>query len=98
MNKPTPTPTLTHTASPDASRPRFHESAMAQVQGLASYIDDLPLIEGTLHAAPLMSPVANARVLNTDLSATLAAPAWWGWSRRKTFRATRCWPLMFMTS
>ena len=71
---PTPTPTLTNTPSPDAFRPRFHESAMAQVQGLATYIDDLPLVEGTLHAAPLMSPVANARVLNTDLSATLAAP------------------------
>ena len=68
------TPTLTRTPSPDAFRPRFHESAMAQVQGLATYIDDLPLVEGTLHAAPWMSPVANARVLNTDLSATLAAP------------------------
>ena len=58
----------------DSSRPRFHESATAQVQGNANYIDDLPLIEGTLHAAPLMSPVANAQLMALDLSATLTAP------------------------
>ena len=58
----------------DSSTHRFHESATAQVQGRASYIDDLPLIEGTLHAAPLMSPVANAQLLNMDLSATLTSP------------------------
>ena len=50
----------------DSSRPRFHESATAQVQGKANYIDDLPLIEGTLHAAPLMSPVANAQLMALD--------------------------------
>ena len=55
-----------------ASTHRFHESATAQVQGRASYIDDLPLVEGTLHAAPLMSPVANAQLIDMDLSATLA--------------------------
>ena len=31
----------------DSSTHRFHESATAQVQGRASYIDDLPLVEGT---------------------------------------------------
>jgi xanthine dehydrogenase large subunit len=62
------------TTAPDSSTHRFHESATAQVQGRASYIDDLPLVEGTLHAAPLMSPVANAQLLNMDLSATLASP------------------------
>jgi xanthine dehydrogenase large subunit len=56
------------------SRLRFHESATAHVQGRATYIDDLPLVEGTLHAAPLMSPVANARLLDIDLNGTLAAP------------------------
>jgi xanthine dehydrogenase large subunit len=66
MNMPT-------TIATDRSTHRFHESATAQVQGRASYIDDLPLVEGTLHAAPLMSPVANAQLLNMDLSATLAA-------------------------
>jgi len=52
----------------------FHESATAQVQGRASYIDDLPLVEGTLHAAPLMSPLANAQLIAMDLEAVLAAP------------------------
>ena len=51
-----------------------HESAHGHVQGLAAYIDDLPLTEGTLHAAPLMSPVAHGRILSLDLSTVLAAP------------------------
>ena len=29
----------------------FHESAVHHVQGSAAYIDDIPLTEGTLHAA-----------------------------------------------
>jgi xanthine dehydrogenase large subunit len=58
----------------DITRPRFHESATAQVQGRASYIDDLPLLEGTLHAAPMMSPVANAQLIDLDLSAVSVAP------------------------
>jgi len=65
---------MSSTPHSDNSRPRFHESATAQVQGRASYIDDLPLVEGTLHAAPLMSPVANAQLIDMDLSATLASP------------------------
>ncbi len=64
--------TTAHTT--DDSRPRFHESAHAQVQGRATYIDDMPLIEGTLHAAPLMSPKANAQLLSLDLASVLAAP------------------------
>ncbi|MFM8575440.1 MAG: xanthine dehydrogenase molybdopterin binding subunit, partial [Limnohabitans sp.] len=60
--------------SHDTSRPRFHESATDQVQGRARYIDDLPLVEGTLHAAPLMSPVANAQLIAMDLAPVLAAP------------------------
>jgi xanthine dehydrogenase large subunit len=62
------------TAPTEDSRPRFHESAQAQVQGCATYIDDLPLIEGTLHAAPLMSPQANAQLLSLDLAPVRAAP------------------------
>ena len=58
----------------DLSQPRFHESASAQVQGRAQYIDDLPLVEGTLHAAPLMSPLANAQLHSLDPHATLNAP------------------------
>jgi xanthine dehydrogenase large subunit len=64
----TPNTTVT-----DHSTHRFHESASAQVQGRASYIDDLPLVEGTLHAAPLMSPLANAQLIAMDVQAVLAA-------------------------
>ena len=51
-----------------------HESAHLHVQGQAAYIDDLPLTEGTLHAAPILSNVANGRILSLDLRAVLAAP------------------------
>ena len=40
-----------------------HESAPLHVQGLAAYIDDLPLIEGTLHAAPMRSIAAASTVV-----------------------------------
>jgi len=52
----------------------FHESARQQVQGAAPYIDDLPLLEGTLHAAPILSPVANGQLRKMDASAALAVP------------------------
>ncbi|NBO40879.1 MAG: xanthine dehydrogenase molybdopterin binding subunit [Betaproteobacteria bacterium] len=51
-----------------------HESAHLHVQGHASYIDDLPLTEGTLHAAPILSNAASGRILSLDLSAVLASP------------------------
>ena len=51
-----------------------HESARAQVQGLAPYVDDLPEPRGTLHAAPVMSPVAHGRLNGVDASAALAMP------------------------
>ncbi|NBW54460.1 MAG: xanthine dehydrogenase molybdopterin binding subunit, partial [Betaproteobacteria bacterium] len=54
-----------------------HESAHLHVQGQAAYIDDLPLTEGTLHAAPILSNVANGRILSLDLRAVLAAPGVW---------------------
>ena len=40
-----------------------HESAQAQVSGQAQYIDDVTELRGTLHAAPVMSPVAHGRLL-----------------------------------
>jgi len=51
-----------------------HESAHGHVQGLAAYVDDLPLTEGTLHAAPLMSPVAHGRIVSLDWRAVRTAP------------------------
>ena len=37
-----------------------HESAVGHVTGLAPYIDDLPLVQGSLHAAPILSDQAHA--------------------------------------
>jgi xanthine dehydrogenase large subunit len=55
-----------------SSRP--HESARAHVTGTATYIDDIPEIKGTLHAAPILSTVAHGRLLGIDSSAALAMP------------------------
>ncbi|MEQ1659823.1 MAG: xanthine dehydrogenase molybdopterin binding subunit, partial [Hylemonella sp.] len=51
-----------------------HESARHQVQGLAPYVDDLPELRGTLHAAPILSPVAHGRLLGVDTTAARAMP------------------------
>ena len=55
-------------------RSRPHESARAQVAGAAPYIDDLPELRGTLHAAPILSPVAHGQLRGVDVSVALAAP------------------------
>ena len=57
-----------------AGSSRFHESARAQVQGAATYIDDMPELKGTLHAAPILSTVAHGRLLGVDTAAALALP------------------------
>ena len=57
-----------------AGQSQFHESARAQVAGAATYIDDIPEVHGTLHAAPVCSPVAHGRVRTIDASAALALP------------------------
>ena len=49
------------------NRSAHHESAHLHVQGLATYIDDLPLTEGTLHAAPILSNAASGRIFRFDL-------------------------------
>jgi xanthine dehydrogenase large subunit len=51
-----------------------HESARHQVQGLAPYIDDLPELRGTLHAAPILSPVAHGKLKGVDTHAARAMP------------------------
>ena len=64
----------------DASTPREsgaskpHESAAAQVAGAVHYIDDLPEVRGTLHAAPILSTIAHGKLLGVDVSAALALP------------------------
>ncbi|AMO22354.1 xanthine dehydrogenase molybdopterin binding subunit [Ramlibacter solisilvae] len=59
---------------PAMATSRPHESARAHVTGTATYIDDIPEIKGTLHAAPILSTVAHGRLLSVDPSAALALP------------------------
>jgi xanthine dehydrogenase large subunit len=47
-----------------------HESARAHITGEAQYVDDIALLEGSLHAAPVMSPVAHG------LRASMPRPRW----------------------
>lgn len=53
---------------------RAHESAALHVAGSAPYIDDLPELAGTLHAALGLSPVAAGRLLAIDVAALRALP------------------------
>jgi len=53
-------------ARPATGSPHFHESARAQVSGDASYVDDIPEVKGTLHAAPILSHVARGKLLGVD--------------------------------
>jgi len=57
-----------------AGQSQAHESARAQVAGAATYIDDIPEVRGTLHAAPVCSPVAHGILRSMDASAALALP------------------------
>jgi len=51
-----------------------HESARAQVAGAAPFTDDLPELRGTLHAAPILSPLAHGELRGVDTHAALAMP------------------------
>ncbi|MES2976930.1 MAG: xanthine dehydrogenase molybdopterin binding subunit [Pseudomonadota bacterium] len=57
-----------------AGRSHFHESARAQVAGAALYVDDIPEVRGTLHAAPILSTVAHGVLRGVDAGAALAMP------------------------
>jgi xanthine dehydrogenase large subunit len=52
-------------------QPRIHESARAHVAGAATYVDDVPEVKGTLHAAPILSKVARGRLLGVDAAEAL---------------------------
>ena len=71
---PQPAPISAPPAAQAAGVSRFHESARAQVQGAATYVDDIPEVKGTLHAAPILSTVAHGRLLGVDAAAALAMP------------------------
>jgi xanthine dehydrogenase large subunit len=53
---------------------RPHESARAHVAGTATYVDDVPEVKGTLHAAPILSAVAHGRLLGVDADAAARMP------------------------
>jgi xanthine dehydrogenase large subunit len=57
-----------------AGHSRPHESAHMHVAGRAPYIDDLPELAGTLHAALGLSPVAHGRLLSIDVAGLRALP------------------------
>ena len=67
----TPTPSEAGT-SLGASLP--HESAHLHVAGAAPYVDDLPELAGTLHAALGLSPVAHGRLVAIDRERIAAMP------------------------
>ncbi len=82
MNQPIPAPLLQPAPTVEAPRAaatplgtgRPHESAHLHVAGEAPYIDDLPELAGTLHAALGLSPVAHGRLLGLSLDALRARP------------------------
>ena len=74
MADPQPVPVSPAPRPQVAGSSRYHESARAQVQGAATYIDDIPEVKGTLHAAPILSRVAHGRLLGVDTAAALAMP------------------------
>jgi xanthine dehydrogenase large subunit len=54
--------------------PHPHESAHLHVAGEATYVDDMPELAGTLHAAFGLSPVAHGKLLAIDLDAVRKMP------------------------
>jgi xanthine dehydrogenase large subunit len=74
MNKPTETGLLATSAPPQAGAPMPHESAHLHVAGEAVYVDDIPELAGTLHAALGLSARAHAIVKSVDLAAVREMP------------------------
>jgi xanthine dehydrogenase large subunit len=78
MNKPHEEPLL-EAATREANAasvgvPHPHESAHLHVTGEASYVDDMPELGGTLHAALGLSPVAHGRLSALSLETIAAMP------------------------
>ncbi len=61
-------------ASPQVGRDRAHESAHLHVAGEATYIDDIRELDGTLHAALGLSPVAHGKLVSIDIERLRAEP------------------------
>ncbi|MCU0923985.1 MAG: molybdopterin-dependent oxidoreductase, partial [Burkholderiaceae bacterium] len=62
------------TAAGVVGRDHAHESAHLHVAGTATYVDDLPELAGTLHAALGLSPVAHGRLKGIRMDALRALP------------------------
>jgi xanthine dehydrogenase large subunit len=73
MNHPV-TPELKSASWTGVGVARPHESAELHVLGQATYTDDIPELQGTLHAALGLSAKAHARITAMDLSAVRSAP------------------------
>jgi xanthine dehydrogenase large subunit len=72
MNQITEAPFATTAGA--VGRDHAHESAHLHVAGTATYIDDLPELAGTLHAALGLSPLAHGRLKGIKLDALRALP------------------------
>ena len=67
-------PDLTTPSLQASGKSKPHESAVAQMAGAATYIDDIPEVKGTLYAAPILSTVAHGKLNGVDTRAALAMP------------------------
>ncbi|UJR09845.1 hypothetical protein I4U23_014070 [Adineta vaga] len=54
----------------------IHRSAYLQTTGEAKYIDDMPSLPNTLHAALVLSTQPHAKIINIDLSSALNVPGY----------------------
>ncbi len=69
-----PTPTTSPARTQQSGVSIAHDSAVAQTCGSATYLDDIPEVRGTLHAAPILSQVAHGKLLGVDASVALRMP------------------------
>jgi xanthine dehydrogenase large subunit len=63
-----------HRAGARVGISRPHESAHLHVAGRATYVDDIAEVDGTLHAALGLSPVAHGRLKRIDVERLRAQP------------------------
>ncbi len=61
-------------AAGGVGEPVRHEAAHLHVAGEATYIDDIPELRGTVHAAFGLSQRAHARIRSLDLAAVRSSP------------------------
>ena len=74
MNQPVAPAGIAESAWKAVGVARPHESAELHVLGQATYTDDIPELQGTLHAALGLSSKAHARITALDLSPVRSSP------------------------